>query len=916
MRLDVDSDADRATVNSRIDRFRLHQDDMAEAKLLKSLVYRVAEVVFGLRFIELAFLLFDELVEAIEVHTRNVGVLGDKGRHLFQDFFLGGGVHLWTFLGESAGSQEGDGQRGGGEELCEFHGVVARCVYVDSTTGRSLKDKIGKVDPLSLLERNDKWFLGGGRGAIYAPPFPKSLHATGFWDECFLADIRMTRLFTVLFTDLADRPIRIRTEVQSWRPDRLILEHRSADRTIRETRLVTEDHEWVSVLELLEGEAIHAFVWSLPELREKGHGAPWQSLTDCRVLEDAICFDFATTWPSELEPDRTGVEEERLEDNGPEMLPPLTLHLELSANLPRLSHTVNFAQRHEDAPLWETSLLPQKLKAGRLPGDFKLYVGPPPMEGLVHLLQQYELLADRPLVVWARARIGESGGNQRALGVEVVAESEGAWRAYFASVPQFNSSDPYLTAAYWYRWYGLRLNTVDIPNLPIACRADTCQVSGAQVAKTTFSPFITEGVGFFRNFVTYSAQAHLREVAWMHSPRLGLGILENLAKCQRMDGSFPGHNYSCRPARDFYHADFATGARRIEQLQGVDVRVVACEALREYANWLIRERSTEDGILVIDQNETGQEYMSRYQEASQDADQWGGIRVNGVDSTSYFVALCDLLDTWQPEKRSHFYPDEKHGWSALAWDYLGRIGRSVKTHGAPIFRDILNLPGSEYSSSRPATGFYPFAVNLPWRIGGQYLEFRFSWVAETTYQWLLNPNEFWLPKGFPATALSDLTFSADAEWKDKRLNCPWNGRSWPMVNSHLVDAIANVARHLDSSRPTIPGEWELGTKAGEALMKAITLMFHDGDPTRPNSYEHYDPFTGTPSLYRGYDDYMHSWIVDLIMRHAVGVKPGEDDVDPLPLGVEWIECTDIPHPRGRMNVRIERDQVVEVSIKS
>jgi len=730
----------------------------------------------------------------------------------------------------------------------------------------------------------------------------------------------MTRLFTVLFTDLADRPVRFRTEVQSWRPDRLILEHRSANRTIRETRLVTEWQQWVSVLELLEGEAVHAYVWSLPELREKGHGGPWQSLTDCQVQDDAICFDFSTAWPSELDPDRTGVEEERLSGKGPEMLPPLNMHLEISANLPRLSHTVDLAQRHEDAPLWETSLLPQKLKAGRLPGDFKLFVGPPPMEGLVHLLQQYELRVGRPMVVWAKASLGDSGGDRRALGVEVVTESERLWREYFASVPQFDSSDPYLTSAYWYRWYGLRLNTVDIPSLPIARESDDPDASeglGRQrrEADATFSPFITEGVGFFRNFVTYSAQAHLREVAWMHSPRLGLGILQNLAKCQRRDGSFPGHNYSSRPARDFYHADFATGARRIEQLHGVDVREVALDALRGYANWLIRDRSTEDGILVIDQNETGQEYMSRYLEASQDADRWGGIRVIGVDSTSYFVALCDLLDAWQPEKQSHFYPDEKNGWSALAWDYLGRIGRSLESRGAPFFRDILNLPGCEFSGSRPATGFYPFAVNLPWRQSGQFLEFRISWVAETMYQWLLNPSEFWLPKGFPATALSDPTFNADAEWKEKRLNCPWNGRSWPMVNSHLVDALANVARRLDSSRSPIPREWTFGTKAGEALMKAVTLMFHDGDPTRPNSYEHYDPVSGTPSLYRGYDDYMHSWIVDLIMRHAVGVKPGEDDVDPLPLGVEWIECTDIPHPRGRMSVRIEHDQVVEVSVE-
>jgi hypothetical protein len=127
-----------------------------------------------------------------------------------------------------------------------------------------------------------------------------------------------------------------------------------------------------------------------------------------------------------------------------------------------------------------------------------------------------------------------------------------------------------------------------------------------------------------------------------------------------------------------------------------------------------------------------------------------------------------------------------------------------------------------------------------------------------------------------------------------------------MVNSHLVDAIANVARCQEST--------ELKQKAGEALMKAIRLMFHQGDPTRPNSYEHYDPATGAPSLYRGYDDYMHSWIIDLILRHAVGVVPGGATVDPLPLGVEWIQCTQIPHQGSYMDVTIRAGANPEIAI--
>src|SRR2546429_4324554 len=36
------------------------------------------------------------------------------------------------------------------------------------------------------------------------------------------------------------------------------------------------------------------------------------------------------------------------------------------------------------------------------------------------------------------------------------------------------------------------------------------------------------------------------------------------------------------------------------------------------------------------------------------------------------------------------------------------------------------------------------------------------------------------------------TLFRSAEWKGKRHNCPWNGRVWPMTNSHIIEALARV----------------------------------------------------------------------------------------------------------------------------
>ncbi len=66
-------------------------------------------------------------------------------------------------------------------------------------------------------------------------------------------------------------------------------------------------------------------------------------------------------------------------------------------------------------------------------------------------------------------------------------------------------------------------------------------------------------------------------------------------------------------------------------------------------------------------------------------------------------------------------------------------------------------------------------------------------------------------------------------------------------------------------------------------------MFFDGDPKRPNCFEHYNPFTGQPSVYRGVDDYQHSWVVDLIIKYVAGVRPEERSVviDPFPFKLRY-----------------------------
>jgi hypothetical protein len=84
------------------------------------------------------------------------------------------------------------------------------------------------------------------------------------------------------------------------------------------------------------------------------------------------------------------------------------------------------------------------------------------------------------------------------------------------------------------------------------------------------------------------------------------------------------------------------------------------------------------------------------------------------------------------------------------------------------------------------------------------------------------------------------------------------------------------------------------------------MLFHDGDLARPNCYEHYHPFTGRASVYRGIDDYQHSWVLDLLIRGVAGLDCTERGLvlDPLPVDVAWATLDGLV-VRGR-RVAVER----------
>ena len=737
------------------------------------------------------------------------------------------------------------------------------------------------LDPLALLERpnEDKWFLGGGRTLIYAPPFPQHLQTPGLWDEAYLLDFAHPRPFTWALLDENDHEIPLRWESHSWRPDRMTrvwftsqglrVEERSCclhDDVLAADIIITNETNGARELNLA--------VWTV----QTHTGAEG----DERIVK-AFGFDTGVGFTREIHPVRRG-----------ETLPPVRYRVSLAAS-GRYLHNYGavLSQANASDPQWrftpfadgmQNGVFARQTYGSRFPqeGNGALYIG-----GTFDATVR----ANATLVVTVTCAFEANPERElhhlspffRSGTAGDIATAE--WRAWFAGVPQFECSDALLTRAYWYRWYGLRLNAIEPP---------------AEGPWTYRHPAVCEGIAYFRNLISYSAHAHMRDLRWMHDPTFAHGSLRNFLDNQKADGSFPGNLYATfRHDSDMYHADWGRALLATDELHPDPAFLTAAYApLTRHARFYLDARDSAGSHLfdVVNQWETGQEYMHRYTAVDKHADGGGELQphLKGVDATLYayhlFVALHEIATQMGRE-------DEAREWAAHATATEQAMLTVMWDAKAGMFSDV-NAATMARTNVRAAVCFYPF-ISLG--LGSDDF-------LRALREHLLNPAEFWTPYPVPAESASDPEFSAEPIWRGERKNCPWNGRVWPMTNSHVLEALAVIAQAFAP---------DLASAAAHMLRQFCAMMTVSGDPARPNTYEHYHPYTGTASYYRGIDDYMHSYLIDLIIRFVAGLQPQPDGslvVYPLPLDLDAFTLTDTPYRGRRIGIQWQTDTGLTVSL--
>ncbi|HUI09033.1 MAG TPA: trehalase family glycosidase [Bacteroidota bacterium] len=711
-------------------------------------------------------------------------------------------------------------------------------------------------DILRLLQRTDKHTLGGGNRLIWAPPVPLFTASAGLWDEAHYLAYPVRPLFTWTLLDGEGRGVLLRPGVRRWDPSAFSRTYAGecAGRklTVRETLCILPSDVACCELALAfhgRGKAtLHLVAWTAVE-EASGEA-------DAAFHADAIRFTR-----------KIGAAES----------PPLTIGAAFGLAGKPHSYALARAGDPLPPPSWTLTPLADKFVQGRLSGT----VPPPggPAGGTLFMALHRELEVRSGEV--ARETLGLALGAQAEKDLREAFRGEGPcaasaahWRNQFEGIPRFACSDEHIERYYWYRWYGLGLNTIESGGL------------------TGVRPLLCEGPGERRAPFAASAPYRMLENRWRHDPAPARASLLGFLERQREDGALPGAIGPAPPAGEgFTHADWGSALLQLDAVHhsGQFLRQVHA-GLARYAKYLDGARDPEGSGLydVFNDAETGMEYMHRYTAVREDADTHHGgrvFRLKGVDATVYVYALKRALALFT---RDLGKPGEAEILEIEADKIRNAVRSRMWNQAEEMFFDV-DAGTSAQTMVKAVSCFLPYCTDI---VSAEHLG--------GLRRHLFNTREFWTPRPVPSTPADDETFCAEPEWKGRRVARPWNGRVWPPANSQVAEAIARSA--------IVSGDADLRQKAAEFIRTFIRMMFFDGDAGRPNSFEHYHPSSGTPSLYRGIDDCQHSSVVDLIIRYVCGIRPARDAlvVDPFPFGLVSASIDGVMVCGRRVKVEIAR----------
>ena len=366
----------------------------------------------------------------------------------------------------------------------------------------------------------------------------------------------------------------------------------------------------------------------------------------------------------------------------------------------------------------------------------------------------------------------------------------------------------------------------------------------------------------------------------MREPDIARTAVREVLASIRDDGSIPSQLRGARPpAAANAFTDWGGAVLALDAAHPDDGFVAeAYGALARHARWILNERAGGTGLIEVMRGEV----------AFDDPDRWRkNSRLCGVDAAVSTYALLIALGRLALRAQS---AREAPEWDQAATGLATAVREQMWDAEWKLFRDVHPKTGKRVGP-RSAVCFYPYRTDLAdaRHLGG---------LEES----LLDPDAFWTVFPVATAPANDVRFSRIGARGGVRGDAPFSGPVVPLVNSHLIDALARVARaYAPHLRPHV----------AHLVSRTIRMFFEGADPVRIGSHEHYDPVEGRASVHRPASDSTHSWIIDAIMQYVAGIRPHEGGltIDPMPFGLELVDVSGVRLRERTVDVRIEGDRV-------
>ncbi|MHC4814761.1 MAG: MGH1-like glycoside hydrolase domain-containing protein [Planctomycetota bacterium] len=699
------------------------------------------------------------------------------------------------------------------------------------------------------MNQKTKIALGGGGYCLYAPEFPRYQTSPGFSDTVHIYNSPVQPMFHLAFVE-AGAPLTMQCNASTMRDGCAVLTYTDGrNLTVKETRFVTTDDRCVSHVQMEvsgKGEREIAIVlWTITDVEGEAPSLEGDSFRVRRSLE---CLD-GTTVPIEIVWSSPS-------SKGARCLQ--AFHCEGGSDRPDFEETPWYDMGEFKTP---RAKRPMHKPSPILP-DARAYLG---------LFRLAKLRSGTKAEHRFEANIIFKGKGINYRPRRPDPKDENTYQAFMDKAPRFVCEDKRIERLVRHRFESLHM--LRIP-------------SGVGFMS---SPAVCEGAGRFHRPHAFSAPATMREARWLTDPSYARGIVRVFFENIRQSGVVPGQIcLTSLTDTDFFHADWGGGFEALDAMHpDRATKRAVLMGMQRYVKWVANNRDPEGSGLtdIVNQFEAGQELSRRFTVISEKADRATDaeehFRLKGVDVSVFRYRLVKFLYRVADELQEKSMANRFHAEQEVIKEVIQKRMWDEKNG---IFMDI-DPKSRRRTGVKAAVGFYPMATDIakPAQV-------------DRMLQTLGNRKQFWTKFPVPTLSVDDPYFNPDSNWKGTRRDHPSNGRTWPMVNSHIMEALTYVAER---------GNKKAQKLLGELFRRTVTMLSGELDNVEePRSFLHYHPVHGRPSRFQGSDWLLHSFVLDNIFRVGCGfaVRFGEVQMDPVIDDMPDFKMHGLPIGNKRFNV--------------